>query len=61
MNVLDLIIKATLMGAQELAYADANLQCYHTSESITNETRLSGQSLVEKAEKVYYPWELTRN
>lgn len=45
-----------------LAYADdgTHMQCYHTSTSILNETKLSGLSLEGLPEKIYYPWDLCR-
>jgi|GEM_PF-3760414 len=51
-----------LVDEETLAYADDghHLQCYHTPQSIRNETSLSGLKLIADLRKVYYPWELCR-
>ena len=47
---------------QRLSYADDghNAQCYHTCESITQETLQAGLQLISPPQKLYYPWELTK-
>ena len=51
-----------LMDKEMLAYADDgyHLQCYHTPQSIVEETELAGLKLKSLPQKVYYPWELCR-
>lgn len=53
--------QAKLLNETQLSYADDghNSQCYHTQESIVNETRLAGLTLLAAPEKIHYPWELT--
>jgi SAM-dependent methyltransferase len=51
-----------LFDEEILAYADDgyHLQCYHTPQSILEETALAGLKLKTAPQKVYYPWELCR-
>jgi len=51
-----------LMDREILAYADDghHLQCYHTPQSILEETALAGLKLISVPQKLYYPWELCR-
>ena len=51
-----------LVDEEMLAYADDgyHLQCYHTPQSILEETALAGLKLNSVPQKVYYPWELCR-
>ena len=51
-----------LMDAKTLSYADdgKHIQCYHTKESIIQETFNSGLRVLIGPEKVYYPWKLTQ-
>ncbi len=43
-------------------YADDgnNVQCYHTEDTIRAEFGSAGLRITEALEKVYYPWDLTR-
>lgn len=54
--------ESKLMDDNTLTYADDgdNIQCYHTRESIIEETRRARLRLVRGPEKLYYPWDLTR-
>lgn len=54
--------KTVLMDEEMLAYADDgyHLQCYHTPQSILEETALAGLKLKQAPQKIYYPWELCR-
>jgi SAM-dependent methyltransferase len=54
--------ESVLVDEEILAYADDgyHLQCYHTPQSILEETALAGLKLKTAPQKVYYPWELCR-
>lgn len=56
------LVETKKMNYEALSYADDghNIQCYHTKESIINETKKCGLQLVAEPKKVYYPWDLTR-
>jgi 2-polyprenyl-3-methyl-5-hydroxy-6-metoxy-1,4-benzoquinol methylase len=51
-----------LMDDSTFSYADDghNKQCFHTKESIIEETTDSGLRLVTEPVKLHYPWDLTR-